>query len=160
MIDLRHGDVQLININRVQESSSKPVFFTCGCCVANTFKHVPTPPDSGPGTEHRRTVKMYFPKAPPCQREALKMKKVEIGWDESAPMLHAVDVKLEIDMRLVILGPNGAGKSTLMRAMAGRGGVLSGSREVGEGVEIGVFTQDLAQDLPGELSALNFVLRV
>ena len=105
-------------------------------------------------------MKMYFPKAPPCQREALRMKKVEIGWDESAPMLHNVDIKLEIGMRLVILGPNGAGKSTLMRAMAGRGGVLSGSREVGDGVEIGVFTQDLAQDLPGHLSALNFVLQV
>jgi len=88
------------------------------------------------------------------------MKKVEIGWDESEPMLHNVDIKLEIGMRPVILGPNGAGKSTLMRAMAGRGGVLSGSREVGDGVEIGVFTQDLAQDLPGHLSALNFVLRV
>ncbi|KAG0612189.1 hypothetical protein M758_6G009100 [Ceratodon purpureus] len=117
------------------------------------------PEDSGPGTGDRRTVKMYFPKAPPCQREALRMKKVEIGWDESAPMLHNVDIKLEIGMRLVILGPNGAGKSTLMRAMAGRGGVLSGSREVGDGVEIGVFTQDLAQDLPGHLSALNFVLQ-
>jgi ATP-binding cassette subfamily F protein 3 len=88
------------------------------------------------------------------------MKKVDIGWDEYGTMLHTVDVKLEIGMRLVILGPNGAGKSTLMRAMAGRGGVLSGSREVGDGVEIGVFTQDLAQDLPGHLSALNFVLQV
>jgi ATP-binding cassette subfamily F protein 3 len=47
-----------------------------------------------------------------------------------------------------------------MRAMAGRGGVLAGSREVGQGVEIGVFTQDLAQDLPGELSGLEFVLQV
>lgn len=88
------------------------------------------------------------------------MKKVEIGWDENAPMLHNVDIQLEIGMRLVILGPNGAGKSTLMRAMAGRGGILSGSRVIGDGVEIGVFTQDLAQDLPGHLSALNFVLQV
>lgn len=127
--------------------------------IRKEMPEVAPPEDSGPGTGDRRTVKMYFPKASPCAREALRMKKVDIGWDSSAPILYNVDIKLEIGMRLVILGPNGAGKSTLMRAMAGRGGVLSGSREVGEGVEIGVFTQDLAQDLPGHLSAKDFVLQ-
>lgn len=38
--------------------------------------------------------------------------------------------------------------------------MLEGIRGVGEGVEIGVFTQDLAQDLPTHLSGLEFVLQV
>lgn len=47
-----------------------------------------------------------------------------------------------------------------MRAMAGRGALQEGTRVVGDRVEIGVFTQDLAQDLPGHLSGLEFVLQV
>lgn len=47
-----------------------------------------------------------------------------------------------------------------MQAMAGRRELQDGSRTLGMGVEIGVFTQDLAQDLPADVSGMDFVLQV
>ncbi|CAM6113173.1 unnamed protein product [Calypogeia fissa] len=105
-------------------------------------------------------ISVKVPKPPPCSREALTLKKAAIGWDGCAPLMENVNICLTTGMRLVILGPNGCGKSTLMRAMAGRGALQEGTRLVGDRVEIGVFTQDLAQDLPGHLSGLDFVLQV
>mmetsp|Transcript_1363 Transcript_1363/g.2108 ORF Transcript_1363/g.2108 Transcript_1363/m.2108 type:complete len:282 (+) Transcript_1363:669-1514(+) len=63
-------------------------------------------------------------------------------------------------MRLVIIGPNGSGKSTLLKAIEGKLGLSNGERVVGDGVSIGVFTQDLAQDLPQHEVALSLVLRL
>ncbi|KAL3685846.1 hypothetical protein R1sor_003868 [Riccia sorocarpa] len=113
--------------------------------------------DAG-GDKSRISVKL--PKPPPCAREVISLKKAAVGYDNCEPLLQNVNMKLETGMRLVILGPNGCGKSTLMRAMAGISAVKDGTRHVGMGVEIGVFTQDLAQDLPGEKSGLDFVLEV
>ena len=39
------------------------------------------------------------------------------------------------------------GKSTLLSALSGRLMPIDGSRTEGDGLELGVFTQDLAQDL-------------
>lgn len=56
--------------------------------------------DVGEGAGDRRPVKMWLPKPPPCAREVLIMRKVQVGWD-GTPLLHEVDVRLEIGMRLV-----------------------------------------------------------
>jgi ATPase subunit of ABC transporter with duplicated ATPase domains len=48
-------------------------------------------------------------------------------------------------MRVLVLGPNGAGKSTLLKALAGNLPLWQGTRKEGEGVQLGVFSQDLAQ---------------
>ncbi|KAL2653884.1 hypothetical protein R1flu_022012 [Riccia fluitans] len=113
--------------------------------------------DAGGDKSH---ISVKLPKPPPCAREVLILKNAAVGYDNCEPLLENLNIKLESGMRLVILGPNGCGKSTLMRAMAGTGALKDGTRHVGMGVEIGVFTQDLAQDLPGEKSGLEFVLEV
>lgn len=56
-------------------------------------------------------------------------------------------------MRVAVLGPNGAGKSTLLKALSGALPLWSGKRKLGEDVHVGVFTQDLAQELPQEQQA-------
>ncbi len=43
--------------------------------------------------------------------------------------------------------------------MAGKEQLLGGSRRIGEGVKMAVFSQDLAQDLPLEMPALEYVLQ-
>eukprot|EP00850_Spirogloea_muscicola_P013762 SM000095S24976 [mRNA] locus=s95:208027:212058:+ [translate_table: standard] len=108
----------------------------------------------------RRSVSVKLPPAPACAREVLTLKKAAVGWAAGQALLRNVNLNLEMGMRLVILGPNGCGKSTLLRALAGERTLLEGTREVGAGVQIGIFTQDLAQDLPQDLSALECVLEI
>lgn len=43
------------------------------------------------------------------------------------------------------------GKSTLLSALSGRLVPIDGLRTEGDGLELGVFTQDLAQDLVSQL---------
>ena len=49
------------------------------------------------------------------------------------------------------------GKSTLLSALSGRLAPLNGARSEGDGLELGVFTQDLAQDLDQEARAVDVV---
>lgn len=108
----------------------------------------------------RRIAVVKLPPTPVCAREVLILRKGVIGWEGSSPLLQNVDLKLETGMRLMILGPNGCGKSTLLRALSGRGALQGGEREEGMGVQLGVFTQDLAQDLPQDVSGLECVLQI
>jgi len=81
------------------------------------------------------------------------------GWGER-PLLQGVDFMLERGGKYVVLGPNGVGKSTLLKALSGKVPLLRGARTEGQGLRLGVFTQDLAQDLPVGEAALDHVLQV
>ena len=111
----------------------------------------------------RMAVKLHKP--PRSTREQLVVSKAAVGHNggPSATLDDAVlgdiDFKLERHMRVAMLGPNGAGKSTLLHALGGRPGKLHGGHiEEGDGVEVGLFTQDLAQDLPMDTCAAEYVL--
>lgn len=56
-------------------------------------------------------------------------------------------------------GPNGAGKSTFLSALSGKLKPTVGRRDEGDGLALGVFTQDLAQDLDQEATAVEVVTR-
>jgi ABC-type multidrug transport system ATPase subunit len=60
---------------------------------------------------------------------------------------------------LFFKGPNGAGKSTFLSALSGKLNPAEGKRLEGDGLALGVFTQDLAQDLDQEASAVEVVTR-
>eukprot|EP00271_Cylindrocystis_brebissonii_P007267 TRINITY_DN20585_c0_g1_i1.p1 TRINITY_DN20585_c0_g1~~TRINITY_DN20585_c0_g1_i1.p1 ORF type:complete len:605 (-),score=139.72 TRINITY_DN20585_c0_g1_i1:158-1972(-) len=119
--------------------------------------------------DRRKTV-VKLPPPPACAREVLILRKGAVGWEGGPTLIRDVELKLEVGMRMVILGPNGCGKSTLLRALAGpsegesghrHGNSLQGGeRLVGMGVQMGVFTQDLAQDLPQDISGLDCVLEI
>ena len=101
---------------------------------------------------------MRFLPPPPCHREMLKLKDAVVGWN-GTPLFAPLQLTIEKGQRILVLGPNGAGKSSMLRcALAGSDPLLSGSRIVGEGVRMAVFAQDLAQELPLEMRALDYVL--
>ena len=50
--------------------------------------------------------------------------------------------------RAILRGPNGAGKSTLLKALSGKLPLAAGQRIEDERLRLGVFAQDLAQELP------------
>jgi ATPase subunit of ABC transporter with duplicated ATPase domains len=105
-------------------------------------------------------VALALPPPPPGAAEALILENASFGHGaaSSPPQLSRVSLSLQRGMRLAILGPNGAGKSTLLAALAGELALRAGTRRVGDGVSLGVFTQDLAQDLPADAVALEHVL--
>jgi ATP-binding cassette subfamily F protein 3 len=96
-----------------------------------------------------------LPEAPAGAFEALTLVKADVGWD--APVVRGLTFTLERGMRLALLGPNGCGKSTLLQVMAGRLAPLVGRRQVGDRSRIGVFDQDLAAALPGDVDGLGYL---
>ncbi|KAK9823064.1 hypothetical protein WJX81_005746 [Elliptochloris bilobata] len=117
---------------------------------------------SGAGPGDARKVALRLPKAPACDEVVLQLKGASIGWgscdDGREPLLTGVDLVVKRGQRLLVLGPNGAGKSTLLKALSGAVDLWKGGRELGDRVKLVVFSQDLAQDLPLEKPALDYVM--
>lgn len=100
-----------------------------------------------------------IPEPPKCYPELIKLKNATVAYDErSDALFEGVDVTITRGARVVLLGPNGCGKSTMLKALVGTLPLRHGERSTGEGLELGVFTQDLAQDLPQDEIALEYVL--
>eukprot|EP00242_Pyramimonas_sp_CCMP2087_P007232 CAMPEP_0198205076 /NCGR_PEP_ID=MMETSP1445-20131203/8557_1 /TAXON_ID=36898 /ORGANISM="Pyramimonas sp., Strain CCMP2087" /LENGTH=737 /DNA_ID=CAMNT_0043877227 /DNA_START=117 /DNA_END=2330 /DNA_ORIENTATION=- len=100
--------------------------------------------------------RLNLPKPPPCHFEQLQLDDAAFGWDKD-PIVTGVSCMIEKGMRVVVRGPNGAGKSTMLRAMAGELALKAGERKEGDGLVLGFFKQDLAQDLPMELTGVEVV---
>jgi ATPase subunit of ABC transporter with duplicated ATPase domains len=112
---------------------------------------------AGPGDATK--VALMLPPPPPGAAEAVILDRAAFGIDpDAAPTLRDVSLVLQRKMRLIVLGPNGAGKSTLLAALAGRLPLRGGSRREGDGLSLGMFTQDLAQALPADAIAAQHVL--
>ena len=101
-----------------------------------------------------------FSLAPPPKvgSTAIKLDGAELGHG-GAPILSDVSLRVARGARLLLLGPNGAGKSTLLHGLAGRLAPTAGARVEGEGLRAALFSQDLAQELDQEATAMDEVLR-
>lgn len=88
----------------------------------------------------------------------LVLKKASIGYgDGSPPILEGIDLVVNRGVKLILRGPNGAGKSTLLAALRGKLPLVSGERIENEKLRLGVFTQDLAQELDVSARAMDLV---
>ena len=108
-----------------------------------------------------KRVTLRLPDPPACAKEALVLENAEVGYDAgAAPLFTDASLVAKRGERVLVVGPNGAGKSTLLRALAGAIRCRKGTLRHGEGVRVGYFSQDLAQELPGDDAPLTHVLRV
>ena len=89
--------------------------------------------------------------------DVVRLQGVTAGWVPEEPVLTDVTLSLHPGMRVAVLGPNGAGKSTLVSVLAGELEPLSGRRQLGRGVHIGRFSQDVARSLPPGISAVEWL---
>jgi ATP-binding cassette subfamily F protein 3 len=112
--------------------------------------------------EREPPPRFRLPQAPGSSVEAISLRKASFGWPDEGggvkTILREVNLTLERGVRLGILGVNGSGKSTLLHALTGALSLQSGARRLGKDVRVGVFSQDLAQALPGGATALEYVL--
>ena len=107
----------------------------------------------------RHQPKLTLARPPPCDSVPLTLTDANLRHPQgSQDILSNVDLRLEKGMRLVVRGPNGAGKSTLLKALAGTLPMDGGeARSVDERLRLGVFAQDLAQELPQDRDAYEYV---
>ena len=109
------------------------------------------------------TAFLKLPKAPRGSQLLLELSNADVSWSKAdgsvEPIFKGINLRLERGMRIAVRGPNGAGKTTLLSALSGRLPLSSGNRVEGDGLALGVFTQDLAQDLDQEALAVDVVTR-
>jgi ATP-binding cassette subfamily F protein 3 len=113
----------------------------------------------------------------------LALEGAGIGYGEQGkPILENIDMVVNRGMKLILRGPNGAGKfalssgckmshlvlgssyemnvqgkSTLLAALRGKLPLLCGKRIENDNLRLGVFTQDLAQELDVTARAMDLV---
>ncbi len=108
-----------------------------------------------------RIPQLSLPPPPkPHGENLLVLKDAVIGYDpDEEPLLKNINLTIPRGMKLLLRGPNGAGKSTLLKALRGNVSTMiqSGSRTENDLMKLGVFTQDLAQELDKEARAVDLV---
>lgn len=86
----------------------------------------------------------------------LSLTDAQIGY-EGKILVDNVNLEITRGMKLLIRGPNGAGKSTALHSLRGSLPLLQGQRIENSGLKLGVFTQDLAQELDPKARAVDLV---
>ena len=109
---------------------------------------------------------LKFPPPPRGSNMLLQLENASMGWKSLPtdsvykPVLQECSLTIERGMRIAVRGPNGAGKSTLLSALSGKQPLIGGSRIEGDGLALGTFTQDLAQDLDQTARAVDVVTSI
>jgi ATPase subunit of ABC transporter with duplicated ATPase domains len=87
----------------------------------------------------------------------LSLENALVGHTASKPLVSNVELSIEKGMKLLIRGPNGAGKSTILHSLRGSIPLLDGERKENPSLLLGMFTQDLAQELDVNARAVDLV---
>jgi ATP-binding cassette subfamily F protein 3 len=87
----------------------------------------------------------------------LTVEDLAIGYSE--PLVSDIRWSLGNDSRVGLLGFNGSGKSTLLETLAGRLPMLAGELQPNRKLRLGYYAQHQIDELPGELTALQFIQR-
>jgi len=110
--------------------------------------------------EKRWKPSLVLPDPPKAIGETLlALHGADIGYSEvdGGAILKGIDLDVNRGMKLILRGPNGAGKSTLLAALRGKLPLMAGKRIENEKLRLGVFTQDLAQELDVTARAMDLV---
>uniref|UniRef100_A0A7S3VH76 ABC transporter domain-containing protein n=1 Tax=Chaetoceros debilis TaxID=122233 RepID=A0A7S3VH76_9STRA len=119
-----------------------------------------TPPPVAIVTTARIPELVLPPPPKPYGENLMVLKNASIGYDPNEePLLTNINLEIPRGMKLLLRGPNGAGKSTLLKALRGNveSMIQEGSREENVQLKLGVFTQDLAQELDKDSTAVDLV---
>ncbi|KAF8359223.1 abcf-2 [Pristionchus pacificus] len=107
------------------------------------------------------TVKQfYFFDAGEIPPPVIMVQHVSFRYNETTPWIYRnLDFGIDLDTRLALVGPNGAGKSTLLKLLCSDVMPTDGLIRRHSHVKIGRYHQHLHEELPLEISALDFMLQ-
>ena len=105
--------------------------------------------------EDTSSMHFKFQPAPRSGKVVAKAENVRKAYGEDL-VLHGVNLEIERGDRVAFVGQNGQGKSTLVKAML-REISAEGNLELGHNVQVGYFAQDQADELDGNITALQTI---
>ena len=101
---------------------------------------------------------LVLPEPPKAIGESLlALHEASIGHGADKALVSNVDLDIRRGMKILITGPNGAGKSTLLHTLRGGITLLGGTRSENDQLRLAFFTQDLAQELDPNETAVDTV---
>ncbi|KAK0416841.1 hypothetical protein QR680_012713 [Steinernema hermaphroditum] len=90
----------------------------------------------------------------------IMIQHVSFRYNEKTPFIYEnLDFGIDLDTRVALVGPNGAGKSTLLKLLAADIMPTDGLIRRHSHCKIGRYHQHLHEELPLDLSALEFMLQ-
>jgi len=93
----------------------------------------------------------------PLGNPLIRIENTAVGYDPAKPVLHDLNLRLDVDDRIALLGANGNGKSTLAKLLAGRLAPAAGHRRASKKLETGFFAQHQMDDLDPAKSPYDYI---
>lgn len=105
-----------------------------------------------------KTLRFRFPPCGQLSLPVLQLSRVAFGYPNSAELYDNVELSLDQDSRVAIVGRNGTGKSTVLKLMLKQLQPTKGAVIMNGHLRISHFHQHLAESLPNDKSALEYLL--
>jgi len=106
--------------------------------------------------EAEHSIRFSFPPAPPSGRDVLQIDSISKSFD-GKEIFSGVELNLQRGDKVAVVGVNGAGKSTFLKIIDSQISPDDGTIRYGTGVKRSYFGQHQAQELSGELTALETI---
>ena len=104
------------------------------------------------------TKQFYFFEPDNIPPPVIMIQHASFRYNENAPYIYRdLDFGIDLDTRVALVGPNGAGKSTLLKMLCGEIEPTDGMVRRHMHCKIGRYHQHLLEELPLELSALEYM---
>jgi ATP-binding cassette subfamily F protein 3 len=114
------------------------------------------PPESV--LQERFKPRLVLPRPPKSLGDTLlSLNNAQVGYSSTEPLVSNINFDIQRGMKILIRGPNGAGKTTMLDSLRGTLPLVGGERVESESLRLGVFTQDLAQELDASARAVDLV---
>jgi ATP-binding cassette subfamily F protein 3 len=108
----------------------------------------------------RATETFDFPTPEELPPPLIVLDDVDVGYAPGKPVLHKLDLRIDMDDRIALLGANGNGKSTMVKLLAGRLAPLSGSMRRSPKLKVGYFAQHQQDELDLTATPLQLMQRL
>eukprot|EP01090_Pellita_catalonica_P019781 TRINITY_DN6826_c0_g1_i1.p1 TRINITY_DN6826_c0_g1~~TRINITY_DN6826_c0_g1_i1.p1 ORF type:complete len:593 (-),score=87.13 TRINITY_DN6826_c0_g1_i1:174-1952(-) len=107
-----------------------------------------------------RVLSLSFEDVGTLPPPVLQFQNVSFRYGPDKPWLyHNLNFGIDLDSRVALVGPNGVGKSTLLKMMCRTLSPSEGMVKCNNKLRVGVYLQHLMEQLDGELSPLQYLMK-